>query len=198
MATTDWTFYEAGWNLDTGTYVSSPSSLRNVADATGDEMAVWFNGDTSIREGRIETSVRFTSDTYQGFNFIFRVQHTDSINLDFYYIRHNIANKNWQWGSWDSGGSHSYVGITPTNTSYYNKETWYKFRVTWWEGRDAQNVLATAVDIDDHDGSNWTQIGTTLYDTNRQNQGSETNIVGIFVGTGSAVSNVDDTVIYKG
>jgi hypothetical protein len=193
MATTDWTFLNANWGLETSIYVSSPSCL-DLHENSGIN-CTWYDGDTLIREGRVEVWFRSPNIGNATMGIIFRSQ--DNTALKSCYLAYVTGlTPTWGWTYIDSGGSGNAIDANIGGCTL-GANTWYKFRITWCEGRNLQNTLATVLKIESYNGS-WSQIGSNTYDTNRRYEGSATNMVGLYAtATSGSQCFFDDTSIYQ-
>ena len=94
-----------------------------------------------------------------------------------------------------------YIDADGSTASFYEQDAvhsgggaWQRWRVTWWEGRNLTNDLATVMRIDKYVDSAWVE-GTTFYDTNRRHEASATNMVAVTKTGNNAFVWYDDCII---
>ena len=195
-STGDWDFQYADWTLDTAYYVDSPTSLRLDASVApkGHWTVLCRTADTQvIEQGRIVTWVRLPNNSLDHALLVFRNQSAlgSPTLTNSYYI--DIYNSLDRWFYRDTD---NLDWLLATFGAYGAIETWAKFRVTWWNGKNLQNVDATVCRFEYWNGSAWVQVGSDAYDTNQRGKGSATNRAGIGTVSQSVASWFDLTEIW--
>lgn len=186
------------WALTVALFISAPSALK--IDVTGNKSlfaALKPAFSANIRDGQIESQLRGVFPGFSHPSFLIRWQgsyaasHIASCYAAIFY------NNACYISYFDAAGARADVGSIVGGP--FASDTWYRYRVTWWESFDLQNNPATAFMLERYVAA-WAQVGSILYDTNRRFVGSATNRSGV----GSYSNNVtvgsvyiDDSVFFK-
>lgn len=181
-STGDWDFEETFWELEVADYQSAPSSLeitRVVTSQVPWTVLCKAADTTVIDQGRIVTWLKGQTMNLAFPLLFFRAQAAVGSPgpNDSYYVKFSNGMADWYYR--DSGGSDTLIQGYAGGLS---NDTWYKFRITWWNGKDLQNQDATVLRIERFVSSAWTQIDSDAYDTNERNKGSAINRVGVGIG----------------
>jgi hypothetical protein len=203
-STSDWQFSSSNWTLDTGTYISAPSSLKWTASQVWTILKQSVAGGP-IAEGRIVTWYRFANGAgglQWGVPFNFRNQTTDggSILWQFYdlalygsVIAAGKPQDQASAGRVTSSNARTNLG-TKTISPSLNPNTWYKLRVAWWV---SAGVLMIRLEY--FDGTDWVKLCDDWADSTNQWATSTTNRVSVGgVACNASPNNTwfDDTEIW--
>jgi len=182
----DWWFTHANWVLSTTEFVSPPTSLKT----TGMSLFVTCNLDEAecIPEGRVICSTMNMSwADPQG--VVLRAQK----NTGAEYQKNSYACFNNDGSAWVC---RRFVGTTGYNIGWFDiptsTETWYRQRITWWNGEDGNGDPALAVQIERWEAGEWVDYGT-VFDTDNVWKDSAVNRCGIRTSGGAYH---DDTEIW--
>jgi len=199
--TTDWDFLSSSWALDTGVYVSPPSSLRLAGNFA---LLKQGSAGTAITNGRIETYFRYDGCYGQypspSYAFIvFRSNAPDgSTSASIMYFLETYSSLATGSGvKFDTIGlylctSGSCSQVTTRSVSpQLNTNTWNRVRVTWWV---SNNVLVVRVEY--LSGSDWVKIINDITENTNAGANSTTNRTGVGAGRTYSASWHDDTIIY--
>lgn len=172
-------------NLDPGSFVSSPSSLR-LRNTPGTPPSVLARPASlqCVRQGRVVT---YTRATQSGIDKCLRVLFRALAPLGSAYktgaYAAFIAPSMTQWGFFTSETAYTIIQVFPNPGQ--PSGTWTQFRISWWEGFDLLNQPATCFRAEWYNGG-WVQLGSDAYDTNRLNESSPIQRVGLACGNGLA------------
>jgi len=193
--TGDWDFDNPGWSLDTGTYVSEPSSLK-----LGYETAVVlckYPGTYPVNQGRIVTYSRFV-DSWGTLALVhvviyFRNQREagGADDKNTYFAQINVDSNVMQIGYVQNGSWHTF-----SEQSFINKPSkgvWFKWRVTWFETPSGLEIHTELY----QDGS-WVKMADPVTHSDNKWSGSSVNRCGIgsWLDSGHYIW-FDDTEIWK-
>lgn len=187
---------DATYTLDTGQYVSPPSSLRlsGPGSTNPDTAFICRTIETrNLPQGQLVTSWRSTfidSDVMLYFRCqsalgIVFLQNTYRIR----YIEGSIA-------------LHRIVGDVKYAVGYWAADTdintWWRDRFTWWNGRNLDGEDALTVMMERYIDPDWIQIDNWIYDTNNRWKDSDLNRVAIggYEHAGGNFTWFDDTEIW--
>ena len=209
MSTSDWNMSSgpANWELDTANYISAPSSLKfKGANLAYTSAILKHSISGAVREGQIVTWFMSNHLTLNDFSrngrLVFRSKY-DSTALTSCYVIHLYDTR----AAWGENLNTSIMGFFHWDITLL-VNTWYKIRLTWWEGYNYNNVLCTVAKLERWTGSAWIECTTSgtcsniydnyLYDPQRLNQGEAIQTVGL---SGPFYTSYnawfDDTIIYK-
>jgi hypothetical protein len=201
-ATSDWDFNQSLWNLDTGTYISSPSSLKMVSQTC---ILCKYAGTTNISQGQIITWAKTEygpgASYVSTFEFWFRNQ---SPVGSFSYTRVSppyawIANNGYTIVFYVYAyGLYIYRDTTQIyyTSSWLNKPSswtsWNKYRITWWTDTGGAGLM---IRIEWWNGSSWVTMVNDINDSQDKYKDSTINRVG--GGSGASAVWFDDTEIWS-
>lgn len=160
MTFSDWTYTNGDPSLDDSTYVSSPSCIRFKSFVAHQYLyAISKKAEVqSIINGQVITNFRFNSvqsNAYAMPNIYFRFQDTNN----FYVI--NFDNRTGllkiQFNQCVAGTNTTIDTRSWTFTPLVN--TWYKFRITFWE---VASILYVRIEY--WSGSAWVKQGADMDD----------------------------------
>ncbi|MBU1067110.1 hypothetical protein KKE60_04955, partial [Patescibacteria group bacterium] len=184
------------WKLEVGTFVSPPSSLRLFPPYYIDTpLAVLcrYTPTLTLEQGRILSWMQWLGTTPNNCSLLFRAQAplgSASIN-NSYLVGFGYNGKRWRYID--------PTGVSTTIASWgggLDSNTWYRYRITWWNGKNLQNQDACCLRLERWDGAAWVSEGDA-YDTNNRNKGSAINRVGLAYWGASGYSvYYDDTEIW--
>jgi hypothetical protein len=194
-ATSDWDFGSVPWQLDTSTYVSSPSSLKITRTGTLYPILCKYSGTTNISQGQIvnyaKAGVNWGGSYAPRFYFFFRNQTalgatpSNSSGYDLYIDTYYS----------DIGVEKDGATFLP-DTSILSKPSdisqWNKFRLTWWTDPGGAGLM---IRIEYWDGSQWVKMINDVNDPQNKYASSSLNRVGITGKNGNAW--FDDTEIWS-
>lgn len=184
----DWDKLVVNWRLDTGLYISPPSSLHFFT--AGNACFLCRLADAlNLPAGRIITYLYL--EWIDNYMLTFRNQAPlDSANLSNTYL---IVDINW-----------NHIGLAKRVNDVYtligqlawvkSYATWYRIRITWWTTYDDQNNASLAVHFEREVAGEWVSLGV-LYDGDNLWHDSDTNRCGPAVST--SYVHFDDTEIWK-
>jgi hypothetical protein len=183
----DWDFKNTSWTLDSAIYVSSPSSLHFTAYTNNTKVKVAAVPIASVKEGRIVTWVLSSAADGRAIDIVFRYQDDDN----YYYVRLSVnANGAPQLISRYKDGVSTDLK-SATKTLY--ADTWYKFRITWWN-----SYVGLVVRVEKWSGTAWETYIDDAYDSDNLWE-----TIGGRIGFGSFHTSInanyywiDDTEIY--
>ena len=192
-ATTDWDFSQTDWTLDTGVYVSPPSSWRNSNNASVYNLCK-YAGTTNLPEGRIVSDARWANYAGSiGKKWYFRNQvGAGSINeTNTYRIISCWYGLQQDWVT-------KIVGGTPTTLANYwsailSANVWRRFRLTWWKSGGILVIRWERLN------GSWQKQWSDTIDNSPSFEGSGTNRCGIgcYCGIGSITLYHDDTELWS-
>jgi len=132
-ATTDWDFSSTNWLLDTGIYVSSPSSIR-FGVVTACYALCKYAGTTNLPQGRLATWLRSTLGGAK-WRIYWRNQAavgSSNVNDTYLYALPPTATSTWYLYEMIGGSTNILTSGTSYLTGNFSLNTWYKLRATWW------------------------------------------------------------------
>ena len=174
MAQSDWDFEDANWAIDTAQYVSSPSSLKQVA---GDFASILSRRSDcqNLPQGRIVTQFRATTDG-SILALLCRNQAAlgvaDSLNCYELYRTLNGASGYCSMIRFEAGETawSASFGTLPALSA----NTWYQFRFTWWIDWGSVRFR-----LERWNGSAWVQEGEDVTDPANKWAASSVNRPGL-------------------
>lgn len=199
-ATSDWDFSQSAWNLDTGIYISSPSSIKLSSQTV---ILCKYAGTTNISQGQIVTWAKAEwgpgASYADAFEFWFRNQSpVGSINKtrDTYWWDAN----NGYTVAFDVYDQRLYVmrdlSLLYSTSGWLNKPSswtsWNKYRITWWTDTGGAGLM---IRIEWWNGTDWVKMVNDINDPQDKYAASSINRVG--GGSGSCAVWFDDTEIWS-
>ena len=191
MAQSDWDFSAAqgvGWEIDTTTYISSPSCLRALASTQ--VVLAKKVGCTNLPQGQVVSWCRAESLTHF-LGIFFRNQaavglanYTDTYWMERALNGNSAACIARRFESGSQKWSASFGPLTALSIS-----TWYKFRLTWWIDWGSLRIR-----LERWNGSAWVQEGSDCIDATNKWSVSAINRPGLYLGYSD--TRHDDTEIW--
>lgn len=196
----DWDYQPScGFYLDTGIYVSPPTSLARPITAGYPTNGWFFLKETvsgNLRDGRVELNLRAPFSTGIQSSFYFRTQGLPSGTPP-----QNTYEIYWHKTTFTCLLRKVVMGVTTTLSNFpgiFTANVWAKVRVTWFDYVTDALLGYTRIIVDKWDGANWIQY--LLYDHNeRLWSDSSVNLIGgTLPAQGiSTRSYTDDWKIYR-
>jgi len=194
-ATSDWDFGSAPWQLDTSTYVSSPSSLKFFNASATYPILCKYPGTTNISQGAIVSYIKSPLNWGSGyapiFYFFFRNQtplgSTPSISLGYFiFIRIDSSQCSIYKDTSPLQGGISLISKPSDATQ------WNKYRATWWTDPGGAGLM---IRLEYWNGSQWVKMINDYNDPENKYTASSINRVG-FCGFNNNIW-FDDTEIWS-
>jgi hypothetical protein len=187
-ATSDWDFNQSAWNLDTATYISSPSSMK-----FGDKTIALckYAGTTNIPQGQMVSWAKVQSGGTPYFSFMFRNQSSIGTvnNPNAGYRVQFDAYHGWIYIYRDTTSLIKYDSLLKSPSSW---TTWNKYRVTWWTDPGGAGLI---IRVELWNGSTWDKMVNDTNDSLDEYKTSTLNRVG--GGSTSSYIWFDDTEIWS-
>jgi hypothetical protein len=191
----DWDFSSSNWNLDTSTYISSPSSLRLTAGTTQIGVLCKYSGTTNIPQGQLVSQMKMRYNFGSGtscYPFLhFRSQSPIGSVTPWgngYYIQFlNTSSVIRIYRDGSPIGSDQSILNKPADSTQWNK-----YRLTWWSDPGGAGLI---IRVEYWNGSSWVKMINDFQDAVDEYKTSSLNRVGI----GQAINYVwfDDTEIWS-
>ena len=190
-ATSDWDFATSGWQLDTSTYVSSPSSLSTYCPV----ILCKYAGTTNISQGRIVTYAKEMGNwkTFWAAQFDFHFRNQTALGSTpsksaGYYVMIDAINQAIKIARDDT----ALITITSFLNSPSDISQWNYYRVTWWTDPGGAGLM---IRLEWWDGSSWVKMINDFNDPLDKYASSSINRVGI--GSENGATYFDDTEIWS-
>ena len=170
MAQSDWDFENSNWTIDSGQYVSSPSSLKNTGNCN---ILSRRSNCQNLPQGRVIFWWRATG-TALWLSIHMRNQAAlgTADRQNCYTLVRTLSGSQAQVNRYEAGTSVWYQSFgTPAALL---ADTWYKFRVTWWN-----NWGKIRFRLERWNGSAWVQEGSDIEDSTNKWNTSSVNRVGL-------------------
>jgi len=192
----DWDFSSSNWALDTGTYISSPSSLRWNNYNLKALLKHSITG--ALVQGRIVTHTRYNKGRYSaGFGWLeFRNNSADGgtggTNYYVLKLKGSTSDLNLPIDQAQLFRYTTALDIRTINPTFPNS-TWYKMRLTWWV---SSGVLMVRLEY--WDGAQWLSMCDDWSDNQNAYASNERQRIGVcgYASSTPIQSWFDDTEIW--
>ncbi len=190
----DWQYGADYRSLTSSYYISSPTSLQVVKLTSGTRiMAILCRDAATLCLPQGEMRTWFRKSISPNRVFCFRNQaglgSANYSNTYFLVVTATLV-------TLARNLNDAYYAIA-TRPFTFNINTWYHFRVRWWNGETPETVPALAVNFYWEVDSEWVQVGATMYHTSNLWKDSAINRCGLNLATNINHYNYcDDTEIW--
>lgn len=183
----DWDKLGTYWRLDENHYISPPTSLFFYYEETK-AFLCRLPDSLCLPVGRLVGYFRY--GYIVTYSFTFRNQAPlGTANISNTYMLASSGYLRMDFGK-RVADVYTLLGQWPVS---WGLETWYRYRLTWWNAYNPQNVLSLAVQLEREEDGVWVDKGI-LYDTDNLWADSDVNRVGLTHPPGSIW--FDDTEIW--
>ena len=182
-----------GYQFSGDFFVSSPTSIKFTSPLAGGQNAILCRTPETqlLPQGEVINWQRSPNYTILGFTFRNQSALGTATCQNCYVIRlmFTVA-RLYRY----TAGVLRDIGQWP-NT--FNKNTWERYRVVWWNGKTPFEVPALCVDLYKEVGGEWVKQDATVYDTDNRWKDSAINRCGLYTGLiATYVCWYDDTQIW--